>query len=144
MRVTATVYRSWAAVPSAVGVVADGRADELLELALDERLVRENRADRVQQHFDVARHRVDALIAPERDEQALELAGADGSVLAGEVQSADDELEGVGRLAVETLVAELLDDARAGFAQERDGGRVLGLVGDQLAGQCGRVADRGE
>ena len=45
------------------GVVADGRADELLQLAVDERLVRENGADGVRQHLHVAWHRVDALVA---------------------------------------------------------------------------------
>ena len=82
--------------------VADRRADELLELAFDERLVlsrscRRRRAARP----NVAGHRVDALIAAERHEQALELAAADRRVLAREVERADDELERVGRLAVE-------------------------------------------
>ena len=123
------------------GVVGDGSAHELRELALDERLALQDRADGVQQHFDVARHRVDALIAAERDEQALELAAANRCVLAGEVERADDELERVRRLAIETFVADLLDDTGAGLAQERDRGGVGALVGDQLARERRGVAD---
>ncbi len=85
---------------------------------------------------NVARHRVDALIATERDEQALELAAANRGVLAGEVECSDDELERVRRLAVEAGVAKLSGLLPApDFAQERDRGCI---------GACSAISSRGE
>ncbi len=122
-------------------VVSDGRSDELLQLAIDERLVLQDRADGSEQHAELGGHRIEALIAAERREQAIERAGANRSLLAREVERAHDELKRVGSLAVELRVAELLNDGGTFLAQERHRGGVGRLIGDQLFGEARRLGD---